>query len=263
MVAAVAEQWSDAAAAGSILLDISTTSPARNRAIAGQLSARGQHFVEVSAFSAGTFPEPLAFSLRAWDHLRKRKGEFDLVHDNQSLGYGLLAIQREVPVLGTIHHPITVDRRLEIEHAQTAYKRLTLRRWYAFTKMQTSVAKRLKRIITVSESSRTDIVKDHGVDPSVMHVVPVGVDHTDERSSPQFAEPVSGGLDRGGAFYQHEAPLAGPGLVREPDAGGQYGLIAGRFEQRPRGFRHRPRVHTAVVQEARYKSMTTLAGRQA
>ena len=133
-------------------------------------------FVEVTAFSAGTFPEPLAFSMRAWDHLRKRKGEFDLIHDNQSLGYGLLAIQRDTPVLGTIHHPITVDRRLEIEHAPTAYKRLTLRRWYAFTKMQTRVAKRLKRIITVSESSRTDIIKDHGVDPSVMHVVPVGVD---------------------------------------------------------------------------------------
>ena len=133
-------------------------------------------FVEVTAFSTGTFPEPLAFSMRAWDHLRKRRGEFDLVHDNQSLGYGLLAIQREVPVLGTIHHPITVDRRLEIEHAQTAYKRLTLRRWYAFTKMQTRVAKRLKRIITVSESSFNDIVKDHGVSPSAMHIVPVGVD---------------------------------------------------------------------------------------
>jgi glycosyltransferase involved in cell wall biosynthesis len=142
-------------------------------------------FVEVSAFSTGTFPEPLAFSLRAWDHLRKRKGEFDLVHDNQSLGYGLLAIQRDLPVLGTIHHPITVDRRLEIEHAQTAYKRLTLRRWYAFTKMQTRVAKRLTRIITVSESSRTDIVKDHGVDPSVMHVVPVGVD-------PELFRPIPG-----------------------------------------------------------------------
>ena len=144
-------------------------------------------FVEVTAFSTGTFPEPLAFSLRAWDHLRTRKGEFDLVHDNQSLGYGLLAIQRDTPVLGTIHHPITVDRRLEIEHAQTAYKRLTLRRWYAFTKMQTRVAKRLKRIITVSESSRTDIVKDHGVDPSVMHVVPVGVDPEQFRPLPGVA----------------------------------------------------------------------------
>ena len=135
-------------------------------------------FVEVTAFSTGTFPEPLAFSMRAWDHLRKRKGEFDLVHDNQSLGYGLLAIQRDVPVLGTIHHPITVDRRLEMEHAQTRYKRMTLARWYSFTNMQTRVAQRLTRIITVSESSHGDITKDHGVDPSKMHVVPVGVDPT-------------------------------------------------------------------------------------
>jgi glycosyltransferase involved in cell wall biosynthesis len=133
-------------------------------------------FVEVTSFSTGTFPEPLAFSLRAWDHLRKRKNDFDLVHDNQSLGYGLLPIQRELPLLGTIHHPITVDRRLELSHARTRYQRVTLRRWYAFTRMQTRVARRLERIVTVSESSRHDIVKDHGVDPRRMQVVPVGVD---------------------------------------------------------------------------------------
>jgi glycosyltransferase involved in cell wall biosynthesis len=142
-------------------------------------------FVEVTAFSLGSFPEPVAFSMRAWDHLRKRKGQFDLVHDNQSLGYGLLAIDRDVPVLGTIHHPITVDRRLEMEHAQTRYKRMTLARWYSFTKMQSRVAQRLTRIITVSESSHGDIVKDHGVDPSAMHVVPVGVD-------PELFRPIEG-----------------------------------------------------------------------
>lgn len=133
-------------------------------------------FVEVTAFSTGTFPEPLAFSLRAWDHLRKRKRDFDLVHDNQSLGYGLLPIQRELPLLGTIHHPITVDRRLEMSHARTRYQRVTLSRWYAFTRMQTRVARRLERIVTVSESSRHDIVKDHGVDARRVQVVPVGVD---------------------------------------------------------------------------------------
>jgi len=133
-------------------------------------------FVEVTSFSLGTFPEPMAFSWRAWDHLRKRKGDFDLVHDNQSLGYGLLPIQRDLPLLGTIHHPITVDRRLELSHARTPYQRMTLRRWYAFTRMQTRVARRLERIVTVSESSRHDIVKDHGVDGDRMQVVPVGVD---------------------------------------------------------------------------------------
>ncbi|MEO7428798.1 MAG: glycosyltransferase family 4 protein [Acidimicrobiales bacterium] len=135
-------------------------------------------FVEVTAFSAGTFPEPLAFSLRAWDHLRHRKDDFDIVQDNQCLGYGLLLIERQLglPVLGTIHHPITVDRRLEMEAAEGWYKKLTLRRWYAFVDMQTQVARRLTRIITVSENSFKDIVKDHKVDPSRMAVVPVGVD---------------------------------------------------------------------------------------
>jgi glycosyltransferase involved in cell wall biosynthesis len=142
-------------------------------------------FLEVTSFSTGTFPEPLAFSFRAWDHLRKRRYDFDLVHDNQSLGYGLLPIQRMFPLLGTIHHPITVDRRLELSHARTPYQRMTLRRWYAFTKMQSRVARRLERIVTVSESSRHDIVKDHGVNGGRMHVVPVGVD-------PELFRPIPG-----------------------------------------------------------------------
>ena len=143
-------------------------------------------FLEVTAFSLGTFPEPMAFTMRAWDKLKDRKNDFDLVHDNQSLGYGLLAIKRMgIPVIATIHHPITVDRRLEMEHANTAYKRLTLRRWYAFTAMQTRVASRLDRVITVSENSFKDISHDHKVDPSKMHIVPVGVD-------PDLFKPVVG-----------------------------------------------------------------------
>ena len=132
---------------------------------------------EVLAFSSGTFPEPLAFSLRAYDHLKSRAHEFDLVQDNQCLGYGLLGIERlGIPVLGTIHHPITVDRRIEMEHAQTRYERLTKARWYAFTKMQTRVAQRLTRVITVSQNSFEDICRTHGVAPEKLFVVPVGVD---------------------------------------------------------------------------------------
>ena len=143
-------------------------------------------FVEVATFSLGTFPEPLAFTLRAWDHLKHRNDDFDLVHDNQSLGFGLLAIERMgLPVVATIHHPITVDRRLEIEHAGSLYKKFTLRRWYAFTDMQTEVARRLERVITVSENSFKDIAADHKVDPDRMHIVPVGVD-------PDLFEPVAG-----------------------------------------------------------------------
>lgn len=134
-------------------------------------------WIEVTAFSTGTFPEPLAFSVRAWQHLRGRVNDFDLVQDNQCLGYGLLGIQRlGLPVLATIHHPITVDRRLEMEHAETAWQRFSKARWYAFTKMQTRVASRLRRVVTVSQNSHKDIAADHRVPLERMHVVPVGVD---------------------------------------------------------------------------------------
>ncbi|MET0150969.1 MAG: glycosyltransferase family 4 protein [Acidimicrobiales bacterium] len=144
-------------------------------------------FVEVTSFSLGTFPEPLAFSIRAWQHLRTRRGEFDLVHDNQSLGYGLLAIERDgLPVVATIHHPITVDRRLEMEHAENGWQRWNKGRWYAFTKMQTRVASRMKRVITVSENSRDDIHKDHQVPLQNMAIVPVGVDQEQFRPLPHI-----------------------------------------------------------------------------
>ena len=134
-------------------------------------------WAEVTAFSTGTFPEPLAFSLRAWDHLKARRDDFDLVQDNQCLGYGLLMMERMgLPVLGTIHHPITMDRRLEMEHADTAMQRWSKSRWYAFTKMQTRVAKRLRRVITVSRNSYDDICRDHMVSPEKLFIVPVGVD---------------------------------------------------------------------------------------
>jgi len=133
--------------------------------------------VEHASFATGSFSEPLAFSLRAWRLLRHRQGDFDLIHDNQTLGWGIVALCREGwPVLETIHHPITVDRRLELAHAASIRERLGKRRWYSFTRMQTRVARRMPRIMSVSESSKADIVSDCGVDPERIHVVPVGVD---------------------------------------------------------------------------------------
>ena len=79
--------------------------------------------------AAATFAEPLTFSLRAHRELAGRLEQFDIVHDNQCLGTGIWKIhQAGLPVLETIHHPITVDRRLETEHAPTAvsYTHLTL-----------------------------------------------------------------------------------------------------------------------------------------
>ena len=132
--------------------------------------------VEILQFSTGAFSEPLAFSVRAWQALKRRTDEFDLVHDNQSLGYALLAIERLLPTIVTLHHPITVDRRLEMEHAPTWRKRVSVGRWYSFVKMQSRVARQMPRIVVVSENSIRDIHGDMGVDPARMRLVPVGVD---------------------------------------------------------------------------------------
>ncbi|MCD9624786.1 glycosyltransferase family 4 protein [Rhabdothermincola salaria] len=143
-------------------------------------------FVEVANFMGGSFSEPLAFSVRAYQHLRRRINDFDLVQDNQSLGYGLLGLQRAgLPVLATVHHPITVDRRLEMEHAENPWKRLSKGRWYGFTKMQSRVANQLPRVITVSQNSLADIHADHGVPLDRLHVVPVGVDQDLFRPLPE------------------------------------------------------------------------------
>lgn len=133
--------------------------------------------LEYVVTAAATFAEPLTFSLRAHRHLMDRLDEFDLVHDNQCLGTGILKIhQAGLPVLETIHHPITVDRRLETQHAPNPWKRFTKGRFYAFTSMQTKVAQQLPRILTVSSNSYDDIVADHGIDPDRLHIVNVGVD---------------------------------------------------------------------------------------
>ncbi|WP_411147239.1 glycosyltransferase family 4 protein [Streptomyces sp. A30] len=131
--------------------------------------------LEVGTMWTGGFPEPLTFSLRARRHLRARRGEFDVVHDNQTLGYGLLG-DIGAPLITTIHHPITVDRRLELDAAQGVRRRFSVRRWYGFTRMQKRVARRLSSVLTVSATSRQEIVDDLGVRDDRIHVVHIGAD---------------------------------------------------------------------------------------
>jgi glycosyltransferase involved in cell wall biosynthesis len=144
--------------------------------------------LEFGVMCTAGFPEPRTFTLRARRLLAERKADFDLVHDNQSLGSGLLGMMRDGwPLMATIHHPITVDRELDLSHATTIRRRLTLRRWYGFIGMQARVAKQISRVITVSESSCRDIADQLGVEASRMAVVPVGVDEVVFRPRPEIA----------------------------------------------------------------------------
>ncbi|MBT0768311.1 glycosyltransferase family 4 protein [Kineosporia sp. J2-2] len=138
--------------------------------------------LEWGLMCTAAFPEPLTFSLRAWHHLRSRLADFDVVHDNQSLGYGLLGLggelrRRGVPLVATVHHPITVDRDLELAAAAgDRGRQLSLRRWYAFCRMQGRVSRRLPWLTTVSAASRDEIVKAFGVRPQRLRVIGAGVD---------------------------------------------------------------------------------------
>ncbi|MGH9226207.1 MAG: glycosyltransferase family 4 protein [Acidimicrobiales bacterium] len=133
--------------------------------------------LEFAIMCGAGFPEPLTFSLRARRVLGGRRDEFDVVHDNQCLGYGILGLVRDgFPLVATVHHPITVDRALDLAQAPTWKRRLTLRRWYGFLRMQKRVVRRLPRILTVSESSARDVCGQMGGRPEQMAVVPVGVD---------------------------------------------------------------------------------------
>jgi glycosyltransferase involved in cell wall biosynthesis len=124
----------------------------------------------------GTFGEPLAFSMRALAALKTRQRDFDLVHDNQCLGYSILGIEKLMPTIVTLHHPITRDRALEMAHTDNWRRRYSIGRWYNFVKMQGRVASRLPRIVVVSENSIKDIHNDMGVSLDRMRLVPVGVD---------------------------------------------------------------------------------------
>lgn len=138
----------------------------------------GIDVLEVATMLTGGFPEPRTFSLRAARILRERlrAGEhFDVVHDNQTLGDGLLDIQANLPLVTTIHHPISQDLRTDLAAAR-GWRRLSLRRWYGFVRMQARVARRLRHLLTVSHSSARDIVTDFGLDPGALQVVPLGVD---------------------------------------------------------------------------------------
>jgi MMP alpha-(1->4)-mannosyltransferase len=144
---------------------------------------------EFLAMRSGAFPEPLTFSLRARRVLLARRADFDLVHDNQVLAYGLLSLPRAgLPLVTSIHHPISVDRRIELAQARRLAK-LSKRRWYSFVRMQARVARRCGPILTASLSSATDICRDFRVPAAAVRVIPLGVDTRlfHPRSGPRVA----------------------------------------------------------------------------
>ena len=125
---------------------------------------------------SGSFPEPYAFGKRVNIYLDKTSTDYDLIHDNQSLCYELINIQKEIPLVTTIHHPITRDRRLALEAAATWKERLSINRWHSFLRMQKKVAPQLNRIVCPSNQSKADVIEELKVNEENIDVVLNGID---------------------------------------------------------------------------------------
>jgi glycosyltransferase involved in cell wall biosynthesis len=137
------------------------------------------NFYELAASRMGFLPEPFAFSVRALRALaaRLRAGAaYDVVHDVQCLGWGVLGMRAlGLPVVSTVHHPLTVDRRASFARDTSFREALGTATFYPVG-MQSRVARRLDRLLTSSHASARQIVRDFRVDPARIRMLANGVD---------------------------------------------------------------------------------------
>ncbi len=134
------------------------------------------NFIEWLDVATMGYPEPLTFGMRVNHYIKKTKKQYDIIHDNQSLSYSLLSLARKMPVTTTIHHPITVDRRVAVKSTKSIIKKFKTLRWYSFIFVQKYVVKRLSTIITVSKTSKKDIAKEFNISESKIKTIPIGID---------------------------------------------------------------------------------------
>ncbi len=125
----------------------------------------------------GGFPEPYTFGRRLVHYFDQHQPQYDIVHDNQSLSYGVLALQEKgYPVITTVHHPITRDLEIALSETTDWGMRLLIKRWHSFLSMQTKVIRKLTHLVTVSDAARQDIAAAFDVDVQRIQVVHNGID---------------------------------------------------------------------------------------
>mgnify|MGYP001280162298 FL=1 len=135
-------------------------------------------FFEWWSHNWGGFPEPYTFGVRMANYMRDKIDQYDIMHDNQTLCYGMLDVRdMGLPVVGTIHHPITKDRRIDVAHAKWPWIKFLKWRWYSFLNMQIKVARALDPLIVVSDSTKRDVHKDFKIPMQRMVRIHHGIDH--------------------------------------------------------------------------------------
>lgn len=135
------------------------------------------NIIEWTGKLTGAFSEPYCFGRRVYKYLRRHGSQYDIIHDNQCLSYGVLNLQkRGMPLVTTIHHPISSDLKIALAAASGMVERILIRRWHGFLIMQRQVAQQLHNVVTVSSRSRQDIAAAFDIQPAAINVVHCGID---------------------------------------------------------------------------------------
>ncbi|MEH6551819.1 MAG: glycosyltransferase family 4 protein [Pseudomonadales bacterium] len=149
----------------------------------GLFSLRPRHLssmsnvIEWMSKLTGGFAEPQTFGRRVVKYLKQHGRDYDIIHDNQCLSFGMLKLQKlGFPLVTTVHHPVTQDLDLALNAATGLRQRALIQRWHSFVYMQRYVIQRLKHLVTVSEGSRGDIAKAFDLQPSSIDLVYCGID---------------------------------------------------------------------------------------
>jgi glycosyltransferase involved in cell wall biosynthesis len=133
---------------------------------------------EFASTRAGLFSLMFTFSLRAVAKFQElhRRQPFDVIHDNQGLGIGLLLMKSfGVPTVATIHHPLSIDVRNAVAQATGPIEKARRLVYYPVF-MQEFVARRLDKIITVSEASAAKVEEAFAVTRDQMRIIYNGID---------------------------------------------------------------------------------------
>ncbi len=135
---------------------------------------------ELASSRAGQFSVMSAFSWRAYGQWRELQARhrFDIVHDVQVLGYGSWMIHASgMPMVANIHHPLSIDRRNQVQQALGTRMKIRKVMFYPFF-MQEVAARRMDRIITGSENSRASVQEAFALRDEQITAIHDGVDTT-------------------------------------------------------------------------------------
>ena len=117
------------------------------------------NFMDFFETFTGTFTEPVFFGERLVKnkYFQETVDEFDIFHDNQSISsYPETVLKKLVT---TLHHPIHVDKEIDLTSEKSFLSRLSIKRWYSFLNFQKKNLKAVKKVISPSLSSKNDICR--------------------------------------------------------------------------------------------------------